>query len=154
VASAQDSVRTLTFGLVNRRDLQVLTRTRLTEAKTLLVAGHPDGAYYLAGYAVECGLKACIAGKTQRHEFPDKKIVNASYTHNLRELVKVANLERERVEEAQRDPLFRDHWDLAQEWSEDSRYLRHGSETAQALVDAIGDRKHGVRVIAWIKRYW
>jgi hypothetical protein len=47
------------------------------------------GRINLAGYAVECGLKACIAGKTQRHEFPDKKIVNASYTHNLRELVKL-----------------------------------------------------------------
>jgi HEPN domain-containing protein len=132
--------------------LQVLARTRLTEAKTLLRAGHPDGAYYLAGYAVECGLKACIAGKTQRHEFPDKKIVIASYTHSLKDLVKVANLERERQEEAKRDSLFRDHWDLAQGWSEDSRYLRHGSETAQALVNAVGDPKHGV--IAWIKRYW
>jgi HEPN domain-containing protein len=86
--------------------LQVLARTRLKEAKTLLGADHPDGAYFLAGYAVECGLKACIAGKTQRHEFPDKKIVNASYTHNLKELVKVANLERERVEEAQRHLFF------------------------------------------------
>jgi len=46
-----------------------------------------DGAYYLAGYAVECALKACIAKKTQRHEFPDKRRVDASHTHNLIQLL-------------------------------------------------------------------
>jgi HEPN domain-containing protein len=61
------------MGGVNRKDLQFLARARLTEARALLDAGHPDGAYYLAGYAVECALKACIAKATQRHEFPDKK---------------------------------------------------------------------------------
>jgi len=49
---------------VNRRDLQALSRIRLTEAKALLRLGHYDGAYYLAGYAAECALKACIAKLT------------------------------------------------------------------------------------------
>lgn len=137
---------------MNRKDLQLLARTRLAEAKILLSEGRPDGAYYLAGYAVECALKACIAKGTQRHEFPDKKTVDASYTHNLRDLMKVANLELARLEEAKRDPLFRNHWDLVQQWSEQSRYRRHSSEMATALVEAIGDRRHGV--IAWIRRQW
>ena len=34
---------------VNRKDLQFLARARLAEATTLLGAGYPDGAYYLAG---------------------------------------------------------------------------------------------------------
>jgi ATP-dependent protease HslVU (ClpYQ) peptidase subunit len=72
--------------------------------------------------------------------------------HDLEKPVIVANLNGERQEEAKRDPLFRHHCDLAKEWSEDSRYRRHGSETAQALVNAIGDRNHGV--IFWIKRHW
>ena len=118
----------------------------------MLVADLPDGAYYLAGYAVECALKACIARGTQRYDFPEKKSVDASYTHNLKDLIKVANLEPKRLEEAKTDPVFRNNWDLVQEWSEHSRYRRHGSEMAGALVKAIGDRKHGV--IAWIKRYW
>ena len=33
---------------VNRRELQDLARIRLSEAKALLRAGFPDGAYYLA----------------------------------------------------------------------------------------------------------
>lgn len=140
------------MGGVNRKDLQFLARTRLEEAKMLLGAGRPDGAYYLAGYAVECALKACIAKGTQRYEFPDKKTVDASHTHNLRDLIKVANLELARLEEAKRDPLFRNHWDLVQQWSEQSRYRRHSSEMAEALVEAIGDPRHGV--IAWIRQQW
>jgi len=38
-------------------------------------AGFFDGAYYLAGYAVECAIKACIAKGTRRYEFPDKRKV-------------------------------------------------------------------------------
>jgi len=41
-------------------DFQNLCKRRVDEATTLLSAGHSDGAYYLAGYAVECAFKACI----------------------------------------------------------------------------------------------
>jgi hypothetical protein len=78
---------------VNRRDFQLLSAVRLKEAKALLEAGFPDGAYYLAGYSVECALKACIAKRTNRHDFPDKKRANESYTHNLTQLVITAKLE-------------------------------------------------------------
>jgi hypothetical protein len=47
---------------------------------------------------------------------------------------------------------FRNHWDLVQQWSEHSRYQRHGSEMAKALVEAIGGPKNGV--IARIRRHW
>ena len=137
---------------VDRRDLQLLARIRLQEARALLKGGHSDGAYYLAGYAVECGLKACIAKGIERYEFPDKKKVDASHTHNLRELIRVANLEKARLDEASRDPAFRDNWDVVQAWSEQSRYWRSDAATAQRLVKAIGDGKHGA--LSWIRRYW
>jgi HEPN domain-containing protein len=57
---------------MDRKDLRALSRVRLSEARALFKAGLPDGAYYLAGYAVECALKACIAKETQRYEFPEK----------------------------------------------------------------------------------
>jgi HEPN domain-containing protein len=137
---------------VNRSDLQILSRVRLAEAKTLLSAGRPDGAYYLAGYAVECALKACIARGTKRHDFPEKKNVDASHTHSLKDLVRVANLEAGHLEEAKRDIVFREYWNLVQAWSEQSRYRRHDSKDAQALVRAVADRSHGV--IAWIRKSW
>jgi HEPN domain-containing protein len=77
---------------MNRREFQNFATTRLREAKLLLSANAPDGAYYLAGYAVECALKACIAKSTQRHDFPDKVRANRSHTHNVRELINVAGL--------------------------------------------------------------
>ncbi len=137
---------------MNRKDLQFLARTRLEEARALSDFGLPAGAYYLAGYAVECALKACIAKRTNRYDFPDKKSVEASYTHNLRDLIKVANLEVAHLEKAKADPSFRNNWDLVKDWSEHSRYRTQKAELAQALLKAIGDRQHGVFI--WIRRYW
>jgi HEPN domain-containing protein len=76
---------------MNRADFQQLAELRLREAQALLAAGLPDGAYYLAGYSVECALKACISKRTQLHDFPDKKLVNDSHTHNLKELLRLAS---------------------------------------------------------------
>ena len=61
---------------MNRDDLRQLARIRLKDARALLNIRNYDGAYYLSGYVVECGLKACIAKKTRRYDFPDKDVVN------------------------------------------------------------------------------
>jgi HEPN domain-containing protein len=137
---------------MDRKDLRALSRVRLSEARALLKAGLPDGAYYLAGYAVECALKACIAEETQRYEFPEKKRVDASYTHSFKELIRVAEL-RDALQAAQEaDPLFRQYWIDVQSWSEQSRYGKHSQESATELIEAIGDRNHGV--MTWVKHYW
>ena len=100
---------------------------RIAESKGLLGLGLPDGSYYLAGYAVECLLKACIAKETRRHEFPDRKRVDASHTHDLRELVRLAGLEASRRERSRVDPEFDKNWDTVESWSEQSRYGRHSA---------------------------
>jgi HEPN domain-containing protein len=92
----------------------MLAQVRLAEARALLRAGLPDGAYYLAGYAVECALKARIARATQRYDFPEKRSVDASHTHNLKDLIRVANLEVARLEKARSDAVFRNNWDFVQ----------------------------------------
>jgi hypothetical protein len=95
---------------MDRKDLRALSRVRLSEASALLKAGLPDGAYYLAGYAVECA-----------HRQGDQSV-------------------------------FRKYWDIVQSWSEQSRYGRHSLESAQALIEAIGERNHGV--MKWVRHYW
>ena len=137
---------------MDRRDLQEISKVRLKEARALLNLGLWDGAYYLAGYAVECAIKACIAKETQRYEFPDKRKVESSHSHNLRELIRVAGLEDARLEQASKDPEFRKNWDVVQSWSEQSRYRRHSPESARKLLMAVGERRHGV--ISWIKLHW
>lgn len=121
-------------------------------ASSAIAREMPDGAYYLAGYAVELALNARIAKGTQRHDFPDRNSVNASHTHNLNELVTAAKLKIERLARAKLDPIFNNNWDLVQQWSEQSRYQRHSADIAEALIHAISDRKHGV--MAWIRTYW
>jgi HEPN domain-containing protein len=80
---------------MNREDLQLLSDLRLREAQLLHRAGEYSGAYYLAGYAVECGLKACFARSVREHDFPDRDRAPRVFTHKLRELVKLARLEAE-----------------------------------------------------------
>lgn len=137
---------------MDRRDLQELSKVRLKEAKALLKGGMADGAYYLAGYAVECAFKACIAKETKRYEFPDKKRVDSSYKHDLDELIKVAGLERVLVEQCRNIPEFRIKWEVVRSWSEQSRYQRHQLQQAEQLLAAISDSRNGV--IPWIKVYW
>jgi HEPN domain-containing protein len=133
---------------VERKDLQTLSKIRLIEAKALLRLGHHDGAYYLAGYAVECALKACIAKGTKRHEFPDRKRVNDSHTQVLKDLVKLASLEDLHLDRLRTDRAFRDNWEVVQVWSEQGRYRRSEPEDAQALLKAASG------VMAWIKLHW
>ena len=60
--------------IVTRSEFQELAEQRLVEAKALLDQGQWDGAYYLAGYAVELALKACIIKTLMATDaFPDKE---------------------------------------------------------------------------------
>ena len=137
---------------MNRKDLQSLASIRLREARVLLKWREFSGAYYLGGYAVECGLKACIAKHTKRHDFPDKKLVNDAYTHDLATLVKLANLEQDRLTCAQKDPAFRKNWDLVALWSEKSRYSMYQEVDCRDFLNAVVDSNHGV--MPWIKQRW
>jgi hypothetical protein len=56
----------------DRATFQELARARFAEANLLLESGFPSGAYYLAGYAIECELKAFIAAVFRANEIPGK----------------------------------------------------------------------------------
>lgn len=138
---------------MNRRDLRVLTRVRLAEARALLDAGLYDGAYYLAGYAVECALKASIARRTRVHDFPPKpNRVRAMYTHDLPDLVKAADLSESLADRIRACHTFDRNWSRAKEWSEESRYQRWTADDAARLLGAITDRRHGV--LRWVREHW
>ena len=137
---------------MNRKDFQELSRIRLGEARALLRLGHFDGAFYLAGYSVECALKACIAKATRRHDFPDKKRAERSYTHSLPDLLRAADLELSRTTRADADRQFKDNWEVVLRWSEQSRYLRKSADEAKALIAAIEERHYGV--MTWIRLHW
>ena len=136
---------------MNRKGFQQLAAVRLREAKLLLAANAPDGAYYLAGYAVEFALKACIAKFRQRHDFPDKVRVNRSHTHNLKDLIGVAGLKDAHVE-AMRQYEFSRRWDIVIQWNEESRYRDNSADDASALIEAIENRSYGL--LQWLKKHY
>ena len=137
---------------MNRIDLQELADVRLKEARALLNSGQFDGAYYLAGYSVECALKACIAKRTLEHDFPEMKLVNESHTHNLPELMRLAQLASILKAAMLADSRLEDDWIAVQDWNEASRYKRWDLSSALSLLDAIENQSGGL--LPWIKLPW
>jgi hypothetical protein len=138
---------------MNRRDLQALSRERLRDARLLLTNGQHVGAYYLAGYAVECALKACIARKTRRFDFPDKKAVVESHTHNLVKLIDLADLKPHLDAISSVDDVFKLNWSVVKNWTAEDRYnLNISADDANSLFGAISAKGSGI--MAWIRSYW
>jgi HEPN domain-containing protein len=137
---------------MNRIDFQEIAELRLRESKVLLTSGFPDGAYYLAGYAVECALKACIAKRTREHDFPDKDLANKSHTHDLGKLIQLAELKDELDHVAQTNSPLEANRTIVQSWSETSRYQRKTAQEATELILAVEDREGGL--LPWIMQRW
>lgn len=137
---------------MNRRKLQEIAYIRRREALTLLKSHLFSGCYYLSGYVVECCLKACIAKKVRKHEFPDKHTVNQSYTHDLAQLLKVAGLEIKLKNHIVKNKQFDVYWSIIKDWDEDSRYEIIDEIKAKDMYMALTDRKDGF--LKWIKLYW
>jgi len=117
--------------------LQQIAELRMDEAKAMAQAGHPSGAYYLAGYALECALKARIAGRFRENEIPDKALVNSIYTHQLTVLFRLAGLESELEDAIENDAQLGQRWAIVKSWSEQARYTIWTSDDASSMIDAI-----------------
>jgi HEPN domain-containing protein len=74
----------------DRAHFQRLAELRLAEARILAREGQFSGAYYIAGYAIECALKARIAALFRENEIPDRNLVNRVYTHDLTALLNLS----------------------------------------------------------------
>ncbi len=138
--------------MLNMRTLQQLAETRKEEAGLLLNNQKYDGAYYLSGYVVELALKACIAKRTQQYDFPDRKKVVDSHTHNLNDLLALSELKLQYLNERTTNKLLDVNWSIVKDWSETSRYQKWTKQDAEALFNAVSDTNGGV--FEWIKKYW
>ncbi len=118
----------------------------------LLRAHEWSGAYYLCGYAVECGIKACIAKQFQRHQFPDLQTVKDSYTHQFGTLMKAAGLDGAHTSEVRSDPVFEINWAVVKDWKSESRYALKSRDEAKDLYRAVTSRTSGI--FPWIRARW
>lgn len=136
-----------------KRELIDLADARIEDAKVLQAAGRYDAAYYLAGYAVECLLKAVIAQRTQKEQFPDLELARSSWKHDVVELLTPAELRNALKKEKASNSKFEKYWDVVIEWSETYRYSLNGpawAPKAQDLIEAITDSTDGVG--QWLKK--
>ena len=130
-----------------RSDFKKLVDLRMKEAKLLLSNNEWDGAYYLAGYAVEFALKARIVAQLMNSDcFPDKKFAENFYKHDLTLLRKLSGLE----DDMKKDQVVSQQWDIVKDWSEQSRY-ESGKQSQQA-VDLLEAIEKGV--LPWIRARW
>jgi hypothetical protein len=131
-------------------DFQRVTIMRIEEAEILLNAGKWDGAYYVAGYSVECALKSCIIKKMMGTDaFPDKKFSEQCYQHNLTLLLRLAALE----DELNQSGPVATKWAIVKDWSEQSRYeFGRAEQAVRDFYTAIIDPAEGV--LPWIRSRW
>ncbi|MDQ7842040.1 MAG: DNA-binding protein [bacterium] len=138
--------------MMTKVDLEKLALLRLEDSILLLQATRFSSAYYLAGYAVELALKACIAKLVQPNTIPDKAFVNAIYVHKLDSLLGTAGLRPAFDSDSNADPQLAAYWAIANNWSEESRYAFWDPFAAASLIQSIYDPDHGV--FQWVKKHW
>jgi HEPN domain-containing protein len=138
--------------MLNKNDLEKLAQVRLDDAILLHQAGRSSSAYYLAGYALELSLKACISKLFQPNVIPDKAFVDAIYTHKLDNLMSTAGLSLKFKADCAADHLLAAYWGVASQWRETSRYELWDSMSTGALLQAIHEPKSGV--FQWVKQHW
>jgi hypothetical protein len=102
--------------------------------------------------AVECALKAAIARKTQRHDFPpDPKVVRDSiYIHDLNKLLVAAGLESTLNAAVVSNTALAANWSVVKDWKMESRYLVGGLNGNDLYRAATG--RNGV--LGWLRQYW
>jgi HEPN domain-containing protein len=139
---------------VNRAKLHQLAEDRIMDAAALLAAGRWSAAYYLSGYAIECGLKACIMFYAQNTGaiFQDKKYSERCSTHKFETLLVLAELDKSLDADAKANPALSSNWDIVKRWVETSRYQQKTQREAQMFYDAVASIPNGV--LAWIRKHW
>ena len=137
---------------MQRLELQKLAICRIDDAVLLLKAKRYGAAYYLSGYAVELGFKACIARQFIAEDIPEKRYVDKIYSHQFGDLVGLAGLKLELKNRQDSDSRFQAFWGIVSEWNVDSRYAIIEPAAAQLLLVAVTHPEHGV--FPWIQTLW
>ena len=142
----------------NSKDFWDLAETRLEDAEGLIAIKRWSCAYYIAGYAVECALKALIIRETERTGsiFDDRKsaaqFLEGFFVHELEQLLKSTGLEADFGLARSANPALNDNWFVVKDWKETTRYNHKDQSQAERLVDAINHSTDGV--MKWIRDRW
>ena len=138
--------------MISKKDLESLAQMRLDDARTLFQGQRFSAAYYVAGDAVELGIKAVIAAVFQANAIPERSLVDRVYSHKLNDLLGVAGLRFKLEADLARDPNLAAAWGIASKWNEASRYEMNDQFAAAGMIEAVENPNHGV--LQWLKKHW
>ena len=148
-----------------RIEFQELATLRLEEASILLAKNYPDGAFYLAGYAVECALKSAICrtldiddffelNSAKAHSAKVKDDVLQKFrTHDYGTLLALSGWYYKLDTAITLDVILGDAWTIIRtlSWTEQYRYettTRKGQVAVQGFIDSVNI------FLQWIKTHW
>jgi HEPN domain-containing protein len=143
---------------VNRKQLQNVAKERLKDARVLLGRKRWAGSYYMSGYVIECGLKACLLRHLGESDavFGDEKYrkrLADCWTHNLVDLISLAGLEADFGVARRANPALDAYWGVVKDWKETSRYVETRPEPeAREMFEAVSHNPDGV--FRWIQSRW
>ena len=143
---------------LTRERFRLLADERAADAEVLLNADRWSAAYYLTGYAVECGLKACVLRRVTDEGgamlFSDRSFQRtACLSHDFLQLLHGAGLRDARRERAaEPGSRFDAYWRFALLWSVTSRYRGASPLEARVLYDAVTHPIDGI--LPWIRQHW
>lgn len=143
---------------------QELTDTRLNEAKALHDAGFHQGAYYLAGYAVEFALKAAVCARLEQDNVFESpaEVYKGFKTHRFDQLILIAGLSARLTQDGVTntelqlasnlfivapDKTAVNQWQM---WSESQRY---NAATCDGPTTAVFIN-HVDTFVTWLKTHW
>lgn len=142
------------------QEIKDLVQLRLQEAHALLAMGHPDGAYYLGGYALELALKAIICKNWDVGDlFADsnvhpKESIRVLKVHDLSRLLLFSGLIEKHKIEKRSNIIFSTYWNYVEKWHESARYDqgKYSTHEVQIFLNSIDDPSNGI--LTWLKKHW
>jgi hypothetical protein len=88
----------------------------------------------------------------KRHDFPDKKLANEAFTHDLEKLVRVAGLAKDFERDRRTNSDLELNWAVVKDWSESSRYDLSITEVQARDLYLACTGRNGV--LPWVRKRW
>jgi hypothetical protein len=131
--------------MIRTKELRRVARERLRDARVLFRGRRFDGAYYLAGYAIEIALKARICRTCKWDGFPETGTefhgMQSLKTHDLEILLKFSGAGPSVIGKHMAA------WSTVLDWNPEKRYQHFGTASQQRAADMLEAAGKVVRVL-------
>ncbi|CAG5074993.1 hypothetical protein DYBT9623_05534 [Dyadobacter sp. CECT 9623] len=147
------AVVTQAYRLATGVELKEMAQHRLEESELLYNNGYHAGSYYMAGYAIEFGLKSIICKKLGVDIFENGRVsgsmIKSFQVHDINALILLSGLQPELEAKKAGDLNFSKAWNGVSAWTEQRRYdYGCNPETAAKFLKRVNE------FMQWIETHW